>query len=76
MFAVPKYSQALERLRVERGVEGLFQHDLARVDAGRRVATFRNLADGGRLVEREYDLLHVVPPQRPWEFVAQSPLGE
>lgn len=76
MFAVPKYSGALEKLRVERNVEGLFQHNLIGVDAENRVATFKNLADSGKEVKREYDFLHVVPPQKAWDWVAKSPLGK
>ena len=78
MFAVPKYAKALEQLRQERDVEGLFQHNLVKVDAKNRTATFKQLAEGaeGKTVERPFDLLHVVPPQKPWEFVAKSPLAD
>ena len=74
MFAVAKYGQALDALRRERNVEGLFQHNLVAVDAKKRVATFKDLA-ADREVERDFDFMHVVPPQKPWDFVAKSPLG-
>jgi hypothetical protein len=73
MFGVAKYSAALDKLRKERDIEGLFQHDLSAVDASKRVATFKT-ADGSS-VTREFDLLHVVPPQGPLDFVRNSPLG-
>jgi NADPH-dependent 2,4-dienoyl-CoA reductase/sulfur reductase-like enzyme len=38
MFGVPKYSAKLEEMRKERGVEGLFQHDLIAIDGN--TATF------------------------------------
>ncbi|KAI1814900.1 FAD/NAD(P)-binding domain-containing protein [Poronia punctata] len=78
MFAVPKYSQALENLRKERNVEGLFQHNLIAVDGKKKVATFKNLAQGaeGATVEREFGLLHVVPPQKPWDWVAKSKIAD
>lgn len=76
MFAVPKYSKALEELRVQRQVEGLFQHNLVGVDVKNKVATFKNLADNGKEVQKEYGFLHVTPPQKPWDWVAKSPLGE
>ncbi|KAH8647376.1 hypothetical protein BX600DRAFT_153193 [Xylariales sp. PMI_506] len=76
MFAVPKYSQALEVLRVQRNVQGLFQHNLVSVDAKKKVATFKNLADGNKDVKTEYDFLHVVPPQKPYDFVAKSELAD
>lgn len=76
MFAVPKYAKALEELRVKRRVEGLFQHNLVSVDASKKVATFKNLAADGKEVEKEFGFLHVVPPQKPWDWVAKSPLGK
>ncbi|KAI1383046.1 FAD/NAD(P)-binding domain-containing protein [Hypoxylon trugodes] len=78
MFAVPKYSQALEELRKQRNVEGLFQHNLVKVDSKNKVATFKNLAEGanGALVEREFGFLHVVPPQKPFDWVAKSQLAD
>lgn len=59
MFAVPKYSQALEDLRKQRNVEGLFQHNLVKVDPKKKVATFKNLGGGanGALVEKEFAFL-------------------
>ncbi|KAI0483872.1 FAD/NAD(P)-binding domain-containing protein [Xylaria cf. heliscus] len=75
MFAVPKYSQVLEALRKERNVEGLFQHNLVAIDAKNKVATFKNLAGDGS-VQRQYGFLHVVPPQKPWDWVAKSKIGK
>ncbi|KAI0553907.1 FAD/NAD(P)-binding domain-containing protein [Xylaria curta] len=75
MFAVPKYSQVLNTLRKERNVEGLFQHNLVAVDAEKKVATFKNLA-GDALVQREFGFLHVVPPQKPWNWIAKSKIAD
>ncbi|KAI0477810.1 FAD/NAD(P)-binding domain-containing protein [Xylariaceae sp. FL0804] len=75
MFAVPKYAKALEQLRQERNVEGLFQHNLVGVDAKNKVATFKNLADGSS-VQREFGMLHVVPPQKPFDWVAKSKIAD
>ncbi|KAI1343093.1 FAD/NAD(P)-binding domain-containing protein [Xylariaceae sp. FL0016] len=75
MFAVPKYSQALDALRRERNVEGMFQHNLVGVDAKSKVATFKDLASGGQ-VQREFGFLHVVPPQKPWDWVAKSKIAD
>lgn len=76
MFAVPKYSQALETLRQQRNVEGLFQHNLTAVDVKNKTAVFKNLAKDGERVERPFDFLHVVPPQKPWDWIAKSPLAD
>ncbi|KAH6876635.1 Sulfide:quinone oxidoreductase [Thelonectria olida] len=71
MFGVPKYSAKLEELRKERGVEGLFQHDLISIDSGNK-ATF---AVGQEKVTKEFDLLHVVPKMGPHAFVKNSALA-
>lgn len=71
MFGVAKYSRKLEELRQNRGVEGLFQHDLTAVDGN--IAHFSR-PDGSK-VARQFDLLHVVPKMAPHSFAAQSPLA-
>ena len=72
MFAVPKYAAKLEALRKERGVEGLFQHDLVSVDGDK--ATFAR-PDGQEQVVRQFDLLHATPKMGPHAFVKNSPLA-
>ncbi|OAA67624.1 sulfide quinone-reductase [Cordyceps fumosorosea ARSEF 2679] len=77
MFGVPKYSAALEALRVERGVEGLFQHDLVEVDGDRAIFSVTDAASGStKTVTRRFDLLHAVPKMGPHAFVARSPLAD
>ncbi|RKU44443.1 hypothetical protein DL546_007564 [Coniochaeta pulveracea] len=71
MFGVPKYSQALDQLRQERGVEGLFQHDLVAVEGNQAV-----FAKGEEKVTRDFDLLHVVPKMGPHDFVKNSQLAD
>jgi len=73
MFGVPKYNAALEKLRVERNVDGKFNHNLIAVDHAKKEATFKT--PNGDVVEK-YDLLHVVPPQGPLDFVKDSPLAD
>ncbi|KAE8154868.1 hypothetical protein BDV25DRAFT_82976 [Aspergillus avenaceus] len=72
MFGIPKYSATLEKLRQERGVEGLFQHDLVEVNGN--TATFA-LPDGKEQVQKKFDLLHVVPKMGPHAFVKNSALA-
>lgn len=70
MFGVPKYNAVLEKLRQERGVEGLFSHDLVEVNGDK--ATFMG---NGEKVVRRFDLLHVTPKMGPHAFVKTSPLA-
>ncbi|KAI0093623.1 FAD/NAD(P)-binding domain-containing protein [Irpex rosettiformis] len=74
MFGVKKYSDALEKLRIERGVGGYFQHNLVAVDPDNRKATFKK-ADNTE-VKVDYTLLHVVPPQGPLKVVKESALAD
>ncbi|KAL3489981.1 hypothetical protein BJX62DRAFT_208034 [Aspergillus germanicus] len=72
MFGVPKYSAKLEELRKERGVEGLFTHDLVAIEG--KKATFAR-PNGAANVTRDFDLLHVVPKMGPHAFVKNSALA-
>lgn len=73
MFGVPKYSAKLEELRQERGVEGLFQHDLVAIEGNEAVFA---RPDGQEQVRKHFDLLHVVPKMGPYAFVKESPLAD
>ncbi|BCS18143.1 NAD(P)/FAD-dependent oxidoreductase [Aspergillus puulaauensis] len=70
MFGVPKYSAKLDEIRRERGVNGLFQHDLVSVDGDK--ATFA--VSGGESVTKRFDLLHAVPKMGPHGFIKESAL--
>ncbi|KAL4978716.1 hypothetical protein BDW66DRAFT_164441 [Aspergillus desertorum] len=72
LFGVPKYSAVLEQLRIQRGVEGCFQHDLVAIEGNQavfNVALPRPEGDeGGHGTETaratttrklHFDLLHV-----------------
>lgn len=72
MFGVPKYSQALNKVREERNVEGLFEHDLISIKDN--VATFKSARSKG-FVKRDFDFLHVVPKMGPHAFVKNSPVA-
>lgn len=72
MFGVPKYSERLEALRQERGVTGLFQHDLSAVEGNKAIFN----GPDGKKVSKEFDLLHVVPKMGPHAFVAESALAD
>ncbi|GAA5988455.1 hypothetical protein JCM10908_003574 [Rhodotorula pacifica] len=75
MFGVPKYSAALEKIRQERNVTGLFNHNLVSIDNAKKVATFATGPDG-KTSEQEFDFLHVVPPQGAPDFLKGSPIAD
>ena len=74
MFSVPKYSEVLNALRIQRDIPGQFGHNLVAIDAANRKATFKK-ADGTELVE-DYTILHVTPPQGPADYIKSSPLAD
>ena len=74
MFGVGKYSAKLEELRKERGVGGLFQHDLIAIEDG-NMAVFAR-PDGQPNVKKQFDFMHVVPKMGPLPFIKNSPIAD
>ncbi len=77
LFGVPTYVPALMEYVEHYGIDLNFGSNLVAVDGDARVATFeRKGADGtAERVERSFEMLHAVPPQKPLDFVAASPLA-
>ncbi|KAJ7582751.1 hypothetical protein C8J56DRAFT_1005680 [Mycena floridula] len=74
MFSVKKYSDALDALRVERGIGGYFQHNLVAVDSNSHKATFKK-GDGTEEIV-DYTLLHATPPMGPLDVIKNSPIAD
>lgn len=77
LFGVPAYVPALMEYVERYGIDLNFGSTLVAVDGEAQVATFeRKGADGAaERVERPFDMLHAVPPQKPLDMVATSPLA-
>jgi NADPH-dependent 2,4-dienoyl-CoA reductase/sulfur reductase-like enzyme len=73
MFPVKKYGDALKPLAEGKGIDLHFQHLIKKVDGANRTVTFENTATK-EMVETDFDLLHVVPPNTTHKFVRESPL--
>lgn len=71
MFGVPKYSAKLDELRRQKGVEGLFHHDLVAIRGNTAVFS----CPEGKEMKKKFDLLHAVPKMGPHPFVKESPLA-
>lgn len=71
MFGVPKYAAKLNELRIERGVEGLFEHDLVAIEGN--TAIFAR--PGKSELKKHFDFLHVAPKNKPHAFVKNSVLA-
>ncbi|KAF1979121.1 FAD/NAD(P)-binding domain-containing protein [Bimuria novae-zelandiae CBS 107.79] len=72
MFGVPKYNATLEELRKERGIEGLFQHDLVEINGDTAVFA----TPSGERHTKKFDFLHAVPKMGPYTFVKNSALAD
>lgn len=78
LFGVADYVPALMEYVKKYRIGLNFGETLVAIDGASRRATFtRNLADGTKeKVTREFDMLHVVPPQKAPDFVRVSPLAD
>ncbi len=72
LFGVPIVAEKVRMLFEERGVSTMMQSTLVSIDAGAKRARFNTEAG---IEERDYDYIHVIPPQRAPEFVRQSGLS-
>jgi NADPH-dependent 2,4-dienoyl-CoA reductase/sulfur reductase-like enzyme len=78
MFSVPHYSKALDAIRAEKGIGGIFNHNLVEVRPEDKVAVFEVMAGDkkGEKIEKEYGMLHVTPQMGPLAFIKKSPLAD
>ena len=72
LFSVPIVSEKVRMLYHDRGIRVNYEHELAAIDPGSRVATWRTPSG---LVPMKYDFINVVPPMRAPEAVRRSPLA-
>ncbi len=78
LFGVKDYVPALMRYIERYHINLGFQHELTRIDGPARKAWFTaTAADGSKsVVERSFDMIHVVPPQTAPDFIRVSPLAD
>jgi len=78
LFGVPDYVPALMEYVEAYGIDLHFTHALTAIDGPGRVATFtRTAADGTKeMVQKPFDMIHVVPPQKAPDFIRVSPLAD
>lgn len=78
LFGVPEYVPPLMEYVKRYNINLNFGQNLVAVDGARRVATFKQQNQDGtvHMIEKEFDMLHVVPPQTAPDFVRNSPLAD
>ncbi|EGR30200.1 hypothetical protein IMG5_138190 [Ichthyophthirius multifiliis] len=75
LFSVPRYSSVLTQIIKQKNIKLNLKTNLLEVRSNKKIAVFEDL-DTKSIIERPFDLLHVVPPHIPPPFIRQSGLGE
>ncbi len=77
MFGVPFFAKALSKVIADYGITTSFSHNLVAIDGEAKKATFEVTdADGKKSkVTKEFDMIHVTPPQSAPDFIKSSPLA-
>ncbi len=77
LFGVKEYVPALMQYVEKYGTELHFNHQLVKVDGSAKKAWFKVVNDeNAALVETDFDMLHVVPPQQAPDFIRASTLTD
>jgi sulfide:quinone oxidoreductase len=78
LFGVKEYVPALMNYVERYGIDLKFRHNLTAIDGPARKAWFAKTDEDGNTetIEREFDMIHVCPPQTAPDFVRVSPLAD
>lgn len=78
LFGVKDYVPALMEYVKKYGVDLQFSHNLVSIDGPAKTARFKktDTEGGSEIVEREFDMIHVCPPQCAPDFIRVSPLAD
>lgn len=77
LFGVPFFAKALMKVVQGYGIKTNFSHNLVAIDGPAKVATFEVTDSQGNKerITREFDMIHVTPPQSAPDFIKSSPLA-
>ncbi len=77
LFSVPHYAAALTKVMDSKNIKHHLNHTLTKVDKNNRIAYF-DKKDGENVekIEVPFDLLNIVPPQKPVPVNAKSDLSD
>jgi sulfide:quinone oxidoreductase len=77
IFGVPKYEKTLLKVIERYHIHTNFFQDLVEVDGPNKKAKFIGLGEHNKGLETwvDFDILHIVPPQGPPDFIKNSPLA-
>lgn len=77
MFSVPFFAKELTKVVAHYGIKTSFNHNLVAIDGPAKTATFETTDSEGnkQQVIRQFDMIHVTPPQSAPDFIKKSPLA-
>ena len=91
MFGVPEYHEAILQQFKDRGFKWHYKHNLVKIDTDAKIATFKHswtekgawdedieefaTIPKSELVEKKYDFIHITPPMKAPDAVANSKVG-
>ncbi len=78
LFGVADYVPALMEYIKKYNIQLSFQHNLVAVDGAGKTALFKATDAEGNVseIEKQFDMMHVCPPQKAPAFIANSPLAD
>lgn len=75
IFDVPTYATTLNKVIRRKNIDTRYKHNLLEVRADAKEAVFENLDTKEQIVWK-YDMLHVTPPMKAPDFIANSALAD
>ena len=77
MFGVPFFAKALSKVIADYGITTNFGNNLVEIDGEAKKATFEVTDGDGKKskVTKDFDMIHVTPPQSAPDFIKSSPLA-
>jgi sulfide:quinone oxidoreductase len=77
LFSIPFFAKALAKVAAGYGIKTTFNHNLVAIDGNSKTATFEFTdSDGNKQqISKQFDMIHVTPPQSAPDFIKQSPLA-
>lgn len=76
LFGVPFFAKALSKVVAGYGIKTHFNCNLVAINGETKTATFEVTdGDNKQRIEKNFDMIHVTPPQSAPDFIKQSPLA-
>jgi len=78
LFGVKEYVPSLMEYVKKYNAEIVYTSNLVAIDGTRKIAKFEQTFENGtkKQVEKTFDMIHVCPPQKAHDFIANSPLAD